>query len=380
MSNDSNLPDKDYLSDLQERVTKESLRSQFRTQKFGGLNEEDVTNYVLYIEDKLKKLEKDLNKERNENLSNQKKLDNEIEENYILQKKVNDYIVKYRSNGYVPQLDSENPSEIIKLQNEIFQISEENTDLKSKVIKLEQQLKSESSRYDILIIDSESSKQKIVSLEETILSDKETIEKQQNIIDQAKKEFENLLSESTSVVKRIKEKASGFEEETKDLKLKVIELEAMVSSKDSQYDEIKQVRDELKSQIEFEKTRNEELTITLRNYKNKIRDLEELISSNKAIMEAQNSLAYKTFKTPEPDSVFISSNKEQPERNIEIESKNTNETEPKSIKEMEPKNIKEPESKNINGEASPDGTKDSDESPDNRILNRINEIITGKRM
>jgi cell division septum initiation protein DivIVA len=70
----------DDFKKLQQRINHDSIQYQFRSKLIGGLNQDDVTEYIEFIESKFHKLEDENKRELEEIFSLRTKLSNEIEE------------------------------------------------------------------------------------------------------------------------------------------------------------------------------------------------------------------------------------------------------------------------------------------------------------
>ncbi|MEL7647871.1 MAG: hypothetical protein AAGU76_07240 [Sedimentibacter sp.] len=127
MSSMDAAPGMDELKDLQRRVNHESIKQQFRPKLIGGLNEEDVAQYIEHIEGQFRKLEQENKKYMDENFALKKKLEIQDEEFRTIQDSVESS--KHKLNFYMCEcknkdialktLTEESIAEIKKLQEEM---------------------------------------------------------------------------------------------------------------------------------------------------------------------------------------------------------------------------------------------------------------------
>ena len=266
--------------DLKDRLNKESLQSQFRTQRLGGFNQEDVTNYILKIEDMYKKLEKDLNAERKKSKNYQEKLEQETEEREKLQSRLNDYIINRRSdysNSFAVNQDT--PPEIAELMQGIQQLEEENSQLKDRIRKLEsgisseavqndgisqyyeeltQQLEYERSRNRSLDSDLQSGKEEIIRLQEELAAEKDLLKEKKQIIEQFESDSKRQERNSRIEQDKLLDSLRKFDEESFHLKTRIRELEELAAANEEKQEEAVKICNDLRQQLEYEKKRFED--------------------------------------------------------------------------------------------------------------------------
>jgi chromosome segregation ATPase len=209
MKNEESLASLDNLVYLRNNLNQEAGSLNFRSKLIGGLNEEDVKNYISDMEDKFQKLEQEMNELRTTKNLLQAELasckSTTLEEKRSLleslEKAHNDlavYVDECNNKDQALQSVSDHKnSEIAQLQNEIKQMTEK------------------------------------------------------------QKELERISSASNQESEQRAQSAAGLEQENNILKLKIADLEKKISVNHNRDAEINKTVQELKQQIEFEKARNE---------------------------------------------------------------------------------------------------------------------------
>ena len=369
MSSVENITGMDELKDLQRRVNHESIKYQFRPKLIGGLNEEDVSQYIEHIEDKFRKLEQENKKYIDENYALKKKFEMQDEEFRNLQgsmesgkHKLNFYITECKNKDIIINtLNETNSSENIKLQNIIVQMTEDREELEGLLTESKQQISqlieySEDLENNInnmklkksgleeenlmnvqrlqneinqiakernelvseldktkkyaasLVGSSNAMKVRMSKLEEENIK---TVRLQNEINQMAEKriELETLLSNSVSEFDETKKYAAGLTESNNVMKAKIEDLEKNVLSGKTVKDELNKVCQELKQQLEIEKAKSEKQSMFLEMSKQKITSLESTISATISELDEQRKISEKAEQELQLEKAKVSSNK-----------------------------------------------------------------------
>ena len=234
------------LNKLQKGLNNEPTRPQFKKKLVGGLDEEEVTKYIEYIEGRLKQLEQN-NRRATENL-------------YILKNRIN------------TELEEKNKlKEALRQTIESAQKFEEEQQALEQFL-LEAKLKNEQSKE--LENELEDNNNSAVKEENDRLA--EDIEKLKEILNQSDLELEQLRQD-----KDILEKDNTL------MKAKTIELENKLSAKDYKINEVNRVCQDIKQELEIEKSCSEKSNMDLLIFKQKIISLEQTIGEKLEELEDQ---------------------------------------------------------------------------------------------
>ena len=116
--------------------------------------------------------------------------------------------------------------------------------------------------------------------------------------------FEELLSHAEIEIEQIKESFENTKLENINMEAKIVELENTISAKDYKINEINRVCQDLKQQLEIEKSCSDKLNMDLVIFKQKIISLEETITeklinlkSKKVAEKAQQELSVKKLES-----------------------------------------------------------------------------------
>lgn len=277
----------DDLKELQQRLNYESIKHQFRPKLIGGLNEDDVSQYIEYIEDKFHKLEQENKKYMDLNYNLKKQLEAQIEENMSLQENMDD--AKQRINIFIAE--NKNKDALVKTMNDNFSLEKEA--LQNEILKMKEgreELESMLSEARITISESEEYKarleenngqlkSKITSLEkenekieilmedisiltdekaelEKMLSEMSTKINQVNEYEVRQKELESKLNDIEPELIQSREYAAELEENSNVMAAKLTELENKTKSMEDSNAQIDKLCQELKNQLEAEKSKN----------------------------------------------------------------------------------------------------------------------------
>jgi len=280
MTNENALPNVDNIMDFakfQEKLNREAIPSQFRKNLVGGLNEEDVTKYIVYMEDKGHQLENEIKKGLNEISNYRKKLKKEMEDKQSLQNNLDNYIAECKRKDIIMQsLDEKGCTEIERLQNELHKMEAERNEFEKSL---------------------SDSRPGIAQLQNEIYQ-----------LAEERKEMEKLLSDSSMEIERITEESARFKEENNVIHLKVADMEEQIMSKDIQAEEFNAIFQELEQQIEFERSRNEKQSEDLEILKQKIASLEATIAETTMEIEEQRKIGEKAEQELKLEKARVSSN------------------------------------------------------------------------
>lgn len=254
--------DMNELKKLQQRLNHESIRYQFRTKLVGGLNEEDVTKYIVDLEDKLKKIEQENKKSSDEIYSLKNKLNIELELKDNLQTGLDEAkqnlitaIVEFKQKQMdYKSLNEKNNSENLQLKCEIQQMTEEQKKL------------------------------------ETLITETNH-EKELLKLWAAKVEDENqILKIKISELSEEQIKYNHIKNENILLNEKISELENSIYAKNYKFNEISGVCEELKQQLQIEKSNNAKLNMDSVILKQKINSLQQTINEKLKELEEQKKI------------------------------------------------------------------------------------------
>lgn len=330
----------DDLKELQQRLNYESIKHQFRPKLIGGLNEDDVSQYIEYIEDKFHKLEQENKKYMDLNYNLKKQLEAQIEENMSLKENMDD--ANQRINIYIAE--SKNKDTLVKSMNDNFSLEKEA--FQNEILKMKEgreELESMLSEARITIAESEDCKirleenndrlkSRIVSLEkenekiEVLMEDisilteeKAELEKmlsevsfkidQVNEYETRQKELESKLKDLEPELKQSKEYTATLEESNKAMTAKLAELENKTKSMEDSNAQIDKLCQELKSQLEAEKSKNEKQIMYLEMSKQKITSLEATVKESMTELEEQRKVTDRAEQELQLEKAKASSNK-----------------------------------------------------------------------
>lgn len=268
------------LKKLKQRLNHESIRHQFRTKVVGGLNEEDVTKYIEDLEGKFKQLEKNYKKATDDIYIIRNKLNMELEEKYKLEEDIKEMeqelsVYKYeckQKDMTINSLSEQSNSENEILKSQARQFAQEKTEI-------ERQLEQLNIKY-------EQSKEYVAKLEEENNGVAAIQEENRKMADEIEA-FEELLNQSSIELEHLRMSAEESEKENTVMKAKIIDLENKLSAKDYKINEINRVCQDLKQELEIEKSCGEKLNMDLVIFKQKIVSLEETINEKLEELDEQ---------------------------------------------------------------------------------------------
>lgn len=349
-----NNADLSEFKKLQKRLNHDGIRQQFRTKVVGGLNEEDVTNYILTLEEKLKKLELDNKKATDEIFSLRSKINMELDSKDSLLTNLDE--LKQDLNTYMSEC-SQKETAIVSLKekynlenslmkSEIHQLAEsknklekelnesliEVDEIKTKLsdieltyeelnqknsqlteernellkqlsisrdeidyinentIKFKNENQQLTERVAVLETDNDSLTSRISEMSED--SKLVSVLNEEKIkMEQEIKAYEELLNQSIVKYDQLKENADRYEHENINLNKRIAEIEEEISAKDHKISEINRVSMDLRYQLEIEKSRNKKIDMDLAIFKQKISSLQDTVNSNLAELDEQKKKA-----------------------------------------------------------------------------------------
>jgi hypothetical protein len=216
----ANVETVDNIVYLQNSSNQDSINLNFRSKLIGGLNEEDVKKYISAIEDKYQQTELEMN----ELISSRNILQEELAicKTTIMEEK----------RSLLESLEM--------AQNDLAAYVDE---CKNKDLTLQ------------ALSDEKNTKIAQLQIEIKQMAKKQT-------------ELEKRLSVSNQEFEQIMESASGVEQENNSLKSKIADLEKEILSNNTQDAEINKIVQVLEEQIEFEKARNEKISLDLERAQN----------------------------------------------------------------------------------------------------------------
>lgn len=235
MSNENNTTSTFGFDDLKKRVNQDSIRTQFRSQVIGGFNQEDVSNYITYLEEKFRKLEQAENERNKDYLLLKEKLTAETEAKKSLQENLekaqagfDQYAAECKEKDIqLHALQEQDHSETDQMKNEMQQISVERDQLKAE------------------------------------------------------------LTQSAEKLQALTEKTSGFETKHTDLQLKIDRLENEISSHNQKYDEVTKTLLEYEQKLQLEKSHNEQQSLEMGALMQKIVSLEKMIAEKSEELDTE---------------------------------------------------------------------------------------------
>lgn len=330
----------DDLKELQQRLNYESIKHQFRPKLIGGLNEDDVSQYIEYIEDKFHKLEQENKKYMDLNYNLKKQLEVQIEENMSLQENMDD--AKQRINIYIAE--SKTKDALVKtmsddfslekeaFQNEILKMKEDREELESMLseakitieeseeckIRLEENIDRLKSRINIL--EKENEKIEVLMEDISILTEeKAELEKmlsevsfkidQVNEYEKRQQELECKLKDLEPELEQSREYTATLEESNMVMTAKLAELENKTKSMEDSNAQIDKLCHELKSQLESEKSKNEKQIMYLEMSKQKITSLEATVKESMTELEEQRKVTDRAEQELQLEKAKASSSK-----------------------------------------------------------------------
>lgn len=262
-----------------------------------------INDYSIEIE----QLKDHVTKYINENVAMKSKLTEMEIENLQLSEQRNDLIKQINdSRATIEELMDKSTrleNENISMKSIIESLEKDNEQiplLKEQIIKSEEELRAlnelliesdeemQHMKEYMAVFENEEStlKAKIAELEEENLQIAELKESNVQMVEEIKA-FEELLSQSSMEFEQLKEQTANIEIENKELAAKISELENVASSKDYKINEINRVCQDLKQQLEIEKSCSDKLNMDLVIFKQKIKSLEETINEKLAELEEQ---------------------------------------------------------------------------------------------
>jgi chromosome segregation ATPase len=330
----------DDLKELQQRLNYESIKHQFRPKLIGGLNEDDVSQYIEYIEDKFHKLEQENKKYMDLNYNLKKQLEVQIEENMSLQENMDD--ANQRINIYIAE--SKNKDALVKSMNDNFSLEKEA--FQNEILKMKEsreELENMLSEARITIAESEDYKIRLEENNDRLKSRINSLEKENekievlmediSILTEEKAELEKMLSEVSLKIDQIneyetrqqelecklkdlepkleqsREYAAKLEENNMVMTAKLAELENKTKSMEDSNAQIDKLCQELKSQLEAEKTKNEKQIMYLEMSKQKITSLEATVKESMTELEEQRKISDRSEQELQLEKAKASSNK-----------------------------------------------------------------------
>lgn len=354
MSDLSNNADLSEFKKLQKRLNHDGIRQQFRTKVVGGLNEEDVTNYILTLEEKLKKLELDNKKATDEIFSLRSKINMELDSKDSLLTNLDE--LKQDLNTYMSEC-SQKDTAIVSLKekytlenslmkSEIHQLAESKNKLEKELneslleiyeiktklsdieltydelnhkniqlteernelvrqlsisrdeidninentIKIKNENQQLTRRVAVLETDNDSLTSRISEMSED--NKLVSVLNEEKIkMEQEIKAYEELLNQSIVKYDQLKENADRYEHENINLNKRIAEIEEEISAKEHKISEINRVSMDLRYQLEIEKSRNKKIDMDLAIFKQKISSLQDTVNSNLAELDEQKKKA-----------------------------------------------------------------------------------------
>jgi chromosome segregation ATPase len=330
----------DDLKELQQRLNYESIKHQFRPKLIGGLNEDDVSQYIEYIEDKFHKLEQENKKYMDLNYNLKKQLEVQIEENMSLQENMDD--ANQRINIYIAE--SKNKDALVKTMNDNFSLEKEA--FQNEILKMKEsreELEDMLSEAKITIAESEDYKVRLEENNDRMKSRINNLEKENekievlmediNILTEEKAELEKMLSEMSIKIDQVneyetrqqelecklkelepeleksREYAATLEENNMVMTAKLAELENKTKSMEDSNAQIDKLCQELKSQLEAEKAKNEKQIMYLEMSKQKITSLEATVKESMTELEEQRKITGRAEQELQLEKAKASSNK-----------------------------------------------------------------------
>lgn len=299
--------DMNELKKLQQRLNHESIRYQFRTKLVGGLNEEDVTEYIEDLENKLKRLEQNNKKSSDEIYSLKTKLNTELELRDSLQIELDEAkqnlitaIVEFKQKQMDYKSLNENyNTENEQLKNEIRKAVGDKKTLenlitatnleKEKIKQSASKLKDEINNLEIRISE---------MTEENIQYNESKNENKQ--ITEELKTVEKLLNQSKTENKQLKEISAKLENENNQMKIRMSELTDENINIDILKNENKKMTEEIMAYEELLNQTSIEYDQIMINA-NKFENENKLL--NDKISELEKSISAKDYKINEINGV-----------------------------------------------------------------------------
>lgn len=234
---------------LQKRLNHESIRHQFRTKLVGGLNEEDVTQYIEALEEKFKNLELENKKATDEVYALRIKLNSELEEKDSLLNNLED--LKQDLNSYMSEctlkdtaissIKEKGSVENVLLKSEIQQLTEQKQNLSEslnasyiEIDRVKEQLTGiENENFNVKsMLSSSEEKNSQLELEKTSLVqeinrfEQESIKLQNEntVLLKAKEEMQYKLNSMNNELADLRNASSRLEQENIALTAKIAEL------------------------------------------------------------------------------------------------------------------------------------------------------------
>lgn len=121
----------------------------------------------------------------------------------------------------------------------------------------------------------------------------ESLQKLNSQMTEEIKTFEELLSHAEVEIEQLRESFENTKLENTNMEAKIVELENTISAKDYKINEINRVCQDLKQQLEIEKSCSDKLNMDLVIFKQKIISLEETITEKLVELEEQKKIAEK---------------------------------------------------------------------------------------
>lgn len=307
---------------LQKRLNHESIRHQFKKKVVGGLDEEDVTKYIEYIEGRLRQLEQNYKRATDNIYVLKNRVNAESEEKYRLEEDIRETkeeLETYKfecgqKDSKINLLNGQRTSENEALKAQVEQMTGTKTELERQLGELsikfrqtkESAQKSEEERQSLeqLLLEAKSKNEQIKEHAKALENDNFIIKERLSVLEEDKNnfdavkeendrmakdigEFEELLNQSDLELEQLRQDKDIFEKDNTLMKAKIIELENKVSAKDYKIDEVNRVCQDIKQELEIEKSCSEKLNMDLVIFKQKIISLEQTIGEKLEELEEQ---------------------------------------------------------------------------------------------
>lgn len=222
----------DDLKELQQRLNYESIKHQFRPKLIGGLNEDDVSQYIEYIEDKFHKLEQENKKYMDLNYNLKKQLEAQMEENMCLQENMDDakqkmdvFIAENKNKDALVKTMNENFSlEREEFQNEILKFKEGREELEGVLAEARFSI-AESEEYKAALEENNSQLNARINCLEKENEEIEILKGSINSLTEEKTELGKILSEARFTIAEHEEYKTRLEENNNQLKARIDCLE-----------------------------------------------------------------------------------------------------------------------------------------------------------
>lgn len=299
------------LKKLQQRLNQESIKHQFKKKVVGGLDEEDVTKYIVDIEGKFKQLEQNYKKVTDDLYVLRNKLNSELEEKYKLEEKIkearqdnNTYILESKQKDLtIDSLNENYNSENAALKNEVRLLKEEQIELISQLNVLnikcgqltEQTLKFENENT---VLKTQISELRAENEEKIQLKEKNSLISQQN------NELIVQLEDSKLEYDRIKKHAEKVVNDNAVMRTRITDMEIENIQLSEQRKELVKLQNRSNFEIEQLKEYAAKFENDNNTMKEKLSELENENIKNTAIQETNNSILQENIKMKEEIVTF----------------------------------------------------------------------------